>query len=251
MKFFLIIVLTLFLLMFSLSLAQKITVKIGEVLSIEASDFEYDSLIDKGIFKVSFELYNTGSTGYKARARLDVFNGSKLIFSGWSEEKSFTPSTRKSFTLYWCPSKKGKFNAEIRIYYANEIKTVKKIKFEVKNVTPYSDVFEIKNLKTFSDEIRFALRSKKSLKDVLVIPSDYPLGWIFEQKKIDDLIKNEEKEVSIKYEPSLWKNTTLTLNVLTSDGKYLTSKSFKLERVSFLEEFFHRLFKLLWKLFYP
>lgn len=251
MKFFLMTVLILFLLMFSLSVAQKIVVKIEEVLSIETFNFQYDSLVDKGIFKVSFGVYNTGSVGYKARARLDVFNGSKLIFTGWSEEKSFTPSTRKTFTLYWLPSKRGKFNAEIRIYYANEIKTVKKIKFEVKNVTLPSDVFEIKNLKTFSDEIEFDLISKESLKDVLIIPSDYPLGWIFEQKKIDDLMENEEKEVSIKYEPSLWKSTTLTLNIITSDGEYFTSKSLKLERVSPLEEFFHQLFKLFRELFYP
>lgn len=240
-----------FILLFNIASAQKIAVNIGEVLGAETSGFDYDSLINKGIFKVSFQLYNTGSVGYKARARLDVFNGSKLIFTGWSEEKSFIPSDRKIFTLYWYPTEKGEYSAEIKIYYANEIKTVKKIKLEVKNVTSQSDIFEIKNLKTFSDELRFDLESKKSLKDVIIIPSDYPLGWMFEEKKINNLIKDETKEVSIKYEPSLWKNTTLTLNVITPDGKYVASKSFMLERVSFLEEFFHQFFKLLWKFFYP
>ena len=124
---------------------------------------------------------------------------------------------------------------------------MKKIKLEVENITPQSEIFEIQNLKTYSDEIRFDLKSRKTLKDVLIIPSNYPLGWIFEEKKINELTKNELKEVSIKYKPSLWRNTTLTLNVITSDGKCVTSKSFTLKRVSFLEEFFHQFFKLLWK----
>ena len=244
MKAFLISTILIFLLIVSLSSTQKISVNVGEVLRAEVSDIEYNSSVD-GIFKIRFQLYNSGSTGYKARARLDVFNDSELVFTGWSEEKSFIPGTRETFSLYWLPPQKGRFLAKLRVYYADEIEKIRTIRVEVKNVSSLLKNFEITDLKTYSDEIKFKLKSNKSLKNVLIIPSDYPLGWVFEQKRIEKIDKDEIKDITLGYKPSLWKPSGITLKIVTEDGKYASSEHFSLKRVSPIEEFFHQFFKLL------
>ena len=62
--------------------AQQIDVNIKEVLEIEDTSIDYNTTITDGRpFKVNMELYNSGSVGYNARVRLDIFDKKRLIFN--------------------------------------------------------------------------------------------------------------------------------------------------------------------------
>ena len=230
----------------SVSNAQVIEIGVKETIDKEIGPLSYDQSVVDNPFKVSFELFNSGSTGYNTRARMDVFKEDKLLFTGWSKEYSLNPGIRSNFEIYWYPPNlTGDFTGRIRVYYANEIEDLDPIEFEIKNEIVPEDVIEITDFRTFEEEVMFEISSSQSLDNVIIIPSNHPLGWIFEQKKIEKLNKNERKELEIYYEPTLWKSSDVTINVITEDGKYYTSESFTLERVGLLRQFLYDFSKLL------
>lgn len=225
-----------------LSNAQKIGVGITETINFDVLVFNYTSSIKIGEpFRVGFELHNTGSVGYKARVRLNVLNGSKILYTGWSQEESFIPGERHYFEIYYPVAMIGKFEARVRLYLANEIEEIKTVNFNVQGLGKQEDVVEIRDFETYTGEVQFILKSNETLKNVLVIPSDYPLGWIFEQRKIENLEKGYLKIVILPYEETLWKPSNVKIEILTEDGKYRTVKIFNLKKVDFIREFLHKL----------
>lgn len=241
---FLPIVIVSFLLILSISKAQMVDVNIQEVIEVEAINIDYNSTITDGRpFKVSFELFNPGSVGYKTRIRLDIFDQDNLIFTGWSNEEYFFPGNRRTYGLYWHPlDLEGKFKASIRIYFINKIKKIKPIKFEVKPVekTP-ENAFDILDFRTYDEEVELLVKSNRTLENIGIVPSNYPTGWIFEQTKIDKLESGSIKKINLRYEPSLWVQGDVTIGIFTEDGKYYTSKSFTMERETFFWRHFYRI----------
>jgi len=233
-------------LMFSIINAQVIKIGVKETIDKEIGPISYNQSVIDGPFKVSFELFNTGSTGYKTRVRLDVFKENSLVFNGWSKEYSLNPGVRSNFEIYWYPlNLTGDFTGRMRVYYANEIEDLDPIEFEIKNEIVPEDVIKITDFRTFEEEVVFEISSSQNLDNVIIIPSNYPLGWIFELKKIGKLNRIERKDVELHYEPTLWKSSDVTINVITEDGKYYTSESFTLERAGLLRQFLYDFSKLL------
>ena len=233
------------------SYAQEVKVGVKEILESEITSFKYNSLLESGEpFKVSFELFNSGSIGYRARVRLDILNQTNLYYTGWSEEKSLWPGSSGYFEVHWYPVNiTGDLEARVMIYYANDIKELKPIKFKIVGIgTPEKDI-EITGFKTYEDRIVVGLKSNKELEDIIIVPSGYLYGWIFEQSKIDKISKDEEKKVELKYEPTIWKETEVMIHVFTEDGKYYTSKSFlmKIEKSNVnILSYFIKIFKIFW-----
>ncbi len=124
----------------------------------------------------------------------------------------------------------GNFTGKIRIYYANEIKELEPIKFKILGDIIHKKNVRITDLQTYEDRIEVSLRGNQDLKNIIIIPSGFPTGWIFEQSKIDSINKNEEKKIELKYEPTIWKPTEVTIHVFTEDGRQYTSKSFLMEK---------------------
>ena len=229
-----------------------------EVLEGSLTDINYKEEIKNEVFKVIFKFVNGGSVAYKVRGRLDVFNQiGELVFTGWSKEVDFCPGTDKTFELYWYPvNMTGNFTGRIRVYYGNEILENSSIKFKIKGVKKPEKALEIFNVKVYDDVIEVDVRSKKNLTDLLVIPSEYPLGWIFEQGRIESIKKDETKRISINYEPALWtsdRNTSLYL--VTEDGKYFGHETFILEKENGLKKILYNsskwLQKVLLKIYNP
>jgi hypothetical protein len=223
--------------------AQTVDVNIKELTRVNATNINYNSSITDGKpLKLDIELFNSGSTGYKARIKFDIFDkDSNSIFTGWSDEKDFFPGYRKFYDLYWHPSNvKGKFKASIAVYFANEINKIKQINFEIKpSSKPPESIFEILDFRTYEDEVIFLVRTNKTVENVIFMPSNYPSGWVFEQNKIDKMENDNIKIIDLKYGPTLWKESDVTINIFTEDGKYYTSKSFSLKReTSFWKEFY-------------
>jgi len=231
MKFFLLFIALLFILPILVH-AQIIKISISQILGIEIPNLDYDKIVQNGeLFNISFDIYNSGSVGYAARVRLDILKNNDSIFVGWSEELPLWPNSYGHYELFWYPSNSTeKFTARIRIYYANEIKELKPINFEVRTYSSPSSSIKITQFKTYEDKIKIGLVSDKDLKNIIIIPSDYPLGWIFEQVKLDSLSANKEKIIDIQYVPSIWQPIQVNINVVAENGKYFSSESFTMER---------------------
>ena len=213
--------------LFPITNSVIIKVEVPESLFGNFTSFSYDS--SKDILKFWFEFYNSGSTAYKTRVRLDVFNDSRIIFTGWSDEKVLMPGDRKNFEIYWYTNSTGNFSIRVRAYFGNEI-FERRITIEKNNSFSPQDIFEIRNFRTYDDFIVFDIKAKRNAKNVVVLPSNFPLGWIFEQKRIDFLKKEEEKTIAINYQPTVWTEGKLSLIVASDDGKYKTEKIFEMKK---------------------
>jgi len=218
-----------FLFLFNLAKATLIDVEIPKSLEGSITSFFFDP--SKDIIKFQFEFYNTGSTAYKARIRIDFLNDSKTLFTAWSNEKILMPGDRKNFEIYIYTNSTGNFTLRSRVYFGNEIQE-KFLKIEKKNSFSHQDIFEIKNFRTYDDFVVFDVKAKKSSKDIVILPHDFPLGWIFEQKKIDFLKEGEERTIALKYYPTVWSETNLTLIIASDEGKYKTERIFEMKKES-------------------
>jgi hypothetical protein len=230
----------LILLLPSVSYAQVIGVGVSEIMKMEILGLEYNSLIENGEpLKVSFEVSNIGSVGYRARIRLDIFNRTNPLQTVWSSEENLPPGVGYHFNVYYPVNYEGKFKARVRVYYANEIEEVKSFDFQVKKTTPPEKSFSITNFMTYKEEVEFNLKSNETLENILIVPTNCPTGWICEQKKLDKIRENEINKISLYYSPSLWKESGITINVFMEDGKYDTTETFMLQKVGFLRQFLH------------
>ena len=207
--------------------AQILHVDIDEILNVEISAISYPK-ITNNVFKVTAEIFNTGSAGYNSRLRLDVFNQSYLLYTGWGSEEPLLPGIRTISDIYlYEPNTTGKFTGRLRIYYANEINETE-IDFEVKDLPLTQDIFEISDFRVYDDYIKFSLRSPKTVNNVIALVSDYPMGWIFEQTKIEKLDQGDKISVTIPYQPSLWSESEIKLSIVTEDAEHYSNKSFTL-----------------------
>jgi len=192
------------------------------------------------VIRAISEFYNSGSVPYKVRARLDVLKNGELIFTGWSEEKDLMPGERKDFEIYWISLEEGNFESRIRFYFGNEIAEENK-SFRIDYVKAPKDVFLIKNFRCYEDYLRFEIRANQSLDNVIVTVSDYMHGWVFEQVKLN-LTENRNKEVKIRFYPTVWRESLVKINVFTEDGSYYSSSNFYLKKEKGLLKYLHMLY---------
>jgi len=231
--------------------AQETKVGVKEVLDIETLGMKYNSLIENGEpLRVSFELFNSGSVGYKARVRLDIFKQNDLLQTVWSSEENFVPGVAHHFDIYYPVNLVGNFKVKLKVYFANEMKELKSFNLQVKKTTLADDTFDIKDFTTYEKEIEFNIVSNKTLEKVLIVPTNCPMGWVCEQTKIERIKENDLNKVTLLYEPSLWKESDITINILTEDGKYITTKSSTLKKVSALRQFFRDFPKIFKNIFH-
>lgn len=232
-----IIVFSIFLMVLSSAQTVKIGVKMDIVGNISALFYHSSN----GVLKIEPEFYNTGSVVYKAKARLDVMNGSTIIFTGWSKEENLMPGERKSFELFfYTPETLENVTARIRIYYGYEI-AERKINLRIENNRTVEDVFQIKNFRTYDNDLRFQIRSSKPMKSILIIPKDYTIGWVFGQKRIENPEANRNIEVDLPYEAPVLLPQNITIEVVSEDGSYYYSNSYALQKESGILKYFHYL----------
>lgn len=213
-----------------------ISVNVPENLKGSITLFSYGPFLD--ILKFQTEYYNTGSIAYKARIRIDVFNDSQMVFTGWSDEKSMMPGDRKNFEIYWYTNSTGNFTAKARVYFANEINE-EELNIEKKVSTFPESIFEIESFRTYDNHVIFDLMAKKDARNVVVIPSNFPLGWIFEQKKIDSINKDEGMTVILHYYPSVWTPQNINLVIASDEGRYSTEKTVELRKETGIQWLFY------------
>lgn len=177
------------------------------------------------------EFYNIGSIPYSARMRIDVYEDDRMIFTGWGREEDFIPGHRRINKIYWYSNDTGKFTARARVYYAKEILILEK-EFEKTSSGLSESAFEIRGLRTYDDYIVFDVTAREDASNLVILPSGFPPGWIFEQKTINSMEKDSTKTVLLNYEPTVWAPSNLKLSVASDDGKYYSESEFELKRES-------------------
>lgn len=208
--------------------AALIEIGITEILDGDISSINYDN--SSNVVDLLIEFYNTGSVPYKARIKAEIFNGDDMIFSGWAKENELMPGDKKISNIYWYSGDVGEYFAKLKVYFGNEVKEYKKFSFEVDESVVSEDVFDIENFRTYDDHIIFDVRSTEDVEDVIIIPSNYVSGWIFEQEKIGNMTENSSKLVVLDYYPTLWISSSIDLLVVSDNGRYYTEKTIELKK---------------------
>jgi hypothetical protein len=222
---------------FVLTSAQVVRIGVKMNLKGEISAFSYNT--SNGILRVNLEFFNSGSVAYKARTRLSVLNSTDIIFDGWSDEKTLMPGERKVFEVYYYTPKTLKdLTARVRVYFGKEL-IERNFKLKILNERTPEDIFQIRNFRTHEDYVRFEMKTSKPVKNVLVIPEKYMMGWIFYQRKIKALDPNKKIEVTLPYRAEVWVPHEITLGIVTEDGEYYSSHSFMLKKERGILKYIH------------
>ena len=190
----------------------------------------YSSEIYRAPQVISMNIENTGSAGCAVKVRADFHKDSRHLKTTWSEIEALEPGGHFLFHNYWMPDHEGNITANITIYQCYETFEREPISFYVSNSTIDKthnlQVIEAENTKS---EINLTIVSNKTLEDVLVIPANYPLGWLIEPVKIDKIEKEEEKTITVQYVPSTWHAETILFDIITEDGREYTTHSVQLK----------------------
>ncbi len=172
--------------------------------------------------KISITWENTGSVSCISRARIDFTNGSS-VYTAWGPEDVLKPSNKAEWKIYSYLSA-DEYNFNITVYHCNEIYRYGPFSVTVKNVTPTKNVIRIINSNANKDRVELFLTSTKDVKNVVVIPESYPLGWVFESGKIDSIKNGEIKSVILNYKPVFWEGRAIRFAAVTEDGSYAEEK---------------------------
>ena len=204
----------------SISIVSAYSVKIDISESFEGKPLFFNTNISGNLVKFSTEFYNTGNIAYRARMRLDVFDNNSLIFSGWSPEKPLLIGDRNVFDIFWYSEYAGNFTSIPRFYFGNEIVAYDPINISIEDTSDANNSLILSITDISYDEIKIHVESGSE--EVIIIPYDYPTGWIFEQNT------TKGSEAIIKYDPSLWTPKDVSLYAVSLDGKKYGKNTFKL-----------------------
>jgi len=161
--------------------------------------------------------------------KTEVFKDEKMVFVGWSKEDVLMPGDRKFFENYWYGDK-GDYEVKLKVYMGNEIKQYKKFDMIVSSEREQEDIFKLNNFRTHENFVIFDVFSNKEVQDVVIVPSEYTYGWIFEGGKIDKISANRSRTVILQYFPTVWGPTSIRLDIATEDGKYHSFEKVEMEK---------------------
>jgi len=212
---------------------------------------KFDKILNNTPLDLTIDWENQGSVGCRVRFRADFYHEAyskkEPVYIAWSKELPLEPGDHAPFEILFYPKNSGNYSAKIFVYYCNLIKEVKEInftaytKFEKKekmikefknesfeNLTSKNKTtlpkkylpFEVIETKNTENYVEFKIKAKENLSNLAIIPVEYPLGWIFESKKVERFDKGEERYIRVGYVPSIFKERRIGFDLVTLDGKY-------------------------------
>jgi len=184
-----------------------------------------------GIQNVILEWENIGSASCKAIARVDIYNFTnsslKFLKSFWSEEILINPGDHYPFKVSWY-NNPGNYLAKVYINYCFREEKVRIFNYSVKekpieklNITITGNGDE--------KEIRIKIETNKTLKNIYIIPKEYPTGWIVPSISLEK-IEPKSKEIRIFYLPQSWRETSISFLVFAENGKLVKEVKIKLKK---------------------
>ncbi len=218
----------------STAFASSIEINVADMIKSEVKELEHTT--NNNLLKISYDVFNSGSAGYGARMRLDIFNGTQKLTTLWSKEEAITPGGRKTMSMYWYElPENNTYTFRARIYRAYEIEEVGNFT-ETSGKSGVQETIQIERIHAYDDEIRFRIRSSTDLKSVIVYPREHPEGWIFEQAVVQNIEAGRAKSASISYQTGLFSPKKVTLVAVSEDGLNYGTKTFELRKEEGLEK---------------
>lgn len=231
----------------ALASAYTVRVSVSEAIGSEAK--QEAAIIQNNFVSLDYDILNSGSMGYLLRLRLDIYNktgaAEKPIASIWTKEMPLWPGDRKSASLYWYGANiSDNITAKIRAYRANEIADVAEFPLQMSadKSMGAKDIFSAERIRVYDDKIMMRLASSEDAEGVAIYASKYPLGWIFEEERIEKIKKNERMWVTIHYEPSLFFESDAVISIasVASDGgANYSEKAFALKKEEGIMKYVH------------
>ena len=198
--------------------------------------FEMDENVE-GVQEFVLQWYNSQSISCSSIAEFDIYKEGELAGTTWSEKKVMMSGVSDSFYSYWIPDETGNYSLRIRIHHCHEIIETELMNFTVSSVPVPEEKIQIETKNMPDGLVQVKVLSPEDLKDVAVVPEDYPIGWIMSGKKID-LEAGREKTIFIEYEPPVWIKEDANIMAISLDGKTSSPKDRVVleKKQSFMEE---------------
>jgi len=199
------------------ALALSLRVDIGVTGNI-GGNVEYFDIEQAAVQKFMVQWYNSESVNCMSRLEF-IIEDENYTKSVWTNSKKMLSGVSDYFEAYWLPPHSGNYSMTMVIHHCYDIVESEPIEFSVGEIPESEDAIEIglKNLP--ESRIEITLKSERDVKDVVVIPKNYPYGWIFPAGKLD-LESGKENKLVIEYEPSVFTEESVTFHAVSADGKY-------------------------------
>lgn len=228
MKVSLVIFIILFILLSKIALSASIIVNINQ--DIKGKIVHETQSISSNVVDFSSEFFNAGSVPYGARARIFVYKDGNLLFSGWSQSSNLMPGDRTHFDIFWYASNQGNYQSKLRVYFGNEMVESDLTNLTISNDSMPQDTFTIQNLRMYDNHVVFDLTSAVDASNVVLIPSNYMPGWMFEEKLVGNMSKGMKRTISLNYQPTIIMTSSLDLDAVSDGGKYYSEGKFTMQK---------------------
>jgi len=179
---------------------------------------------------------NTGSVPCLSRARIDVLDGEKRILTLWSPEAKLMPSQEVEWKLY-ADLPKGNYTIRTRIYHCNEIFPLEEFNITVKKEKKHEEKIEIVDYSVKENILEVFLKSEEDIENVVLLPEEYPPGWIFEESTLEKLPADRVVPVKIRFISGAESSINLTLKAFTLDGRFYGEREMIVEKIHEQETF--------------
>ena len=205
------------------SIVQSLDVNIN-VRGIIDWNIGWVDVINGSFQALNFHIENIGSVDCDTLLRVDYYNKSDLLYTGWSEMDVLSPGEYKSFVIY-SSLPYGNYTANLTMFYCKNVYTLGSYNIfstnRIKNnLNKNKFIVELIESVAKENKIEVAIRSKEDVENVIVIPERYPLGWVVSSKRVRSIPKGEGK-VAIYYDAPVLRGKNITFAVYTEDGKLI------------------------------
>jgi len=206
----------------SVASAIEIEVHVKSEIGGNIEYFEMNESVDS-VQAFRLQWYNSESVSCLSRIEFKIYENG-YVESAWSEPKKMHPGISEYFEAYWIPPHEGNYLVIIAIHHCQNIIESNMINFTVGSVPKPEETISIEAKNLPEKKIQVRLKAERDIKNVAVVPSSYPPGWVFNSKNVGDVKAGEEKIIELEYEPSVWSEESVNLQAISLDGRYSSEK---------------------------
>ncbi|UCG95913.1 MAG: hypothetical protein JSV92_02630 [archaeon] len=209
-------------------LAVEINVRVRDKIGGQIEYFELEKNVDS-VQRFVIQWYNSESVSCRSRMEYRIGKGGGKYETVWSDEREMPVGVSRHFEAYWLPEEKGNYSTVLVIHHCHDAIKSEAFNFSVESVPRSEETIGIEARNLPGKKIEVMLDSDTDVEDLIVIPTNYPAGWIFSSKRLENLEAGEGAKLVLDYEPSVWMEEKVDLQAVSLDGRYSSEKiSFKL-----------------------
>jgi hypothetical protein len=193
---------------------------------------DWFSLSNGPVQRFTLRWENTGSVNCLTRARIDFHvigeNGSlgSRVCTSWGSLEPLMAGQARTWELYSAlPG--GGYAAVLRVYYCNELFEQEPYFFNVTGSEP-SEGLSIDRVEVHGDYVDVFVRSPDGAGGVVVIPEEYPGGWIFQPGYAGDIGPGETAGARLGFVPVMLEGAAVKIRALSGDGGLYGEREFSL-----------------------